>query len=426
MQSMWAARYRSVATFILGLVLGFIAGTPTAWAEADTGFRTFVESLWPEAQAIGVSRATFDGAFAGVKPILTLPELGPPSAAPSGNKGQAEFLKTAADYLKESRLQGLAKVGKAKLAAHAKDLQAIETKMGVSPYILLSIWGRETDFGREVPKFGVIDVLATQAYLGRRKDYFRAELLAALQILQDGDIDRASFKGSWAGAMGLTQFMPSGFRRYGIDFDGDGRRNIWTSVPDSLASSAQELLMAKERDGSDVSWQRGKAWGYEVRKPAQMDCTLQGYDKPRPIKDWVKLGYTRAYGKAFPSDQLDDPAYLLLPEGTDGPAFLVTRNFLALKAYNYADLYALFVGHLGDRIAGAPAFETPWAKDAHLTEREIHALQAKLIALGLDVGKHDGKIGWRMRLALGQYESKNGLAVDCYPSADDMAALGAG
>ncbi len=416
-------RRLALVTFMVGIVIGTLGSAPVAEASRDAGFQRFIEALWPEAAKLGVKRATFDAAFAGVEPIRTLPELGPPNKTAVPGKGQAEFIKPASDYLKESRLQGLAKAGRAKAAAHGKDLAAIEQKLGVEGSVLLAIWGRESDFGRQLPKFGVIDVLATQAWLGRRQDYFRKELLQALLILEDGDIAVADFKGSWAGAMGLTQFMPSGYRTYAVDFDGDGRRNIWSSVPDSLASSAMELVKARERDGSDVSWQAGKSWGYEVRKPKRLDCTLQGFDKPRAIKDWAKLGYTRAYAKAWTAEQLDDPAYLLLPEGSDGPAFLVLRNFLALKAYNYADLYALFVGNLADRIAGGSAFETPWAKASHMTEAAIFELQGQLIALGHDVGKHDGKIGWRMRLALGKAEKTAGLPVDCYPAEDDLAAI---
>lgn len=398
------------------LLLCALAGANPAMA--DAAFRQWLEGLWPEAAERGVARAVFDGAFAEVRLLRELPDLKPAKQSKSG--GQAEFVKPAANYLKDARLAQLAAVGRKKAAQHAKALAAIEAKYGVSRHVLLAIWGRETDFGTEVQPHSVIDVLATQAYLGRRKDYFRAELLSALQILQDGGVDLAGLRGSWAGAMGLTQFMPSGYRARAVDFDGDGRRNIWTSVPDALASTALELLAATDKDGSDVAWQAGKSWGYEMRKPAGLDCTLQGYDRPKTMREWVELGYTRAYGRPFSADQLDDQAFLLLPEGTDGPAFLVLRNFLALKSYNYADLYALFVGHLADRIAGGKPFETPWAKASAMTEADIVSLQEHLLQLGFEVGKVDGKIGWRMRQILGEFETQQGLAVDCFPDAADV------
>ncbi len=405
-------------TALAGLSAPAQAATHTA---AD--FQRFLRSTWPEAQKIGVSQATFDRSIAGLQPDFSLPELdGVVRAKP--NTAQAEFLRPAGDYMKESRIAGLAAAGKSVAERWRDPLGRIEKAYGAHPSILLAIFGRETDFGKERTTRSVLQVIATQAFAGRRKEYFREQFIWALKILEDGDVTPAAFTGSWAGAFGLTQFMPTGFRDYAVDFDGDGKRNVWSSVPDSLASTAVELSKAVDRDGTPVGWRRDKTWGYEVRQPKRLDCTWGGFDRPRPLKDWVKLGFTRAYGKPFRPEELDDPAFLLLPEGSGGPAFLVFNNFLALKVYNYADLYALFVGHLADRIDGGAPIEAKWAEQSHLTEASILALQKKLVSLGYDVGKVDGKIGWKMRIALGEFQKAQKLPVRCYPSSADVAALG--
>jgi len=402
-------------------LLGLAASS--AEASADP-FQQWLSGVWPDAQKIGVSRKGFEAAIDGLKPDMSLPDLDTVTSA-KPNKSQAEFLRPAADYLNESSLSGLAARG-ARLAVRWGDtLKRIEQRYGVPGNILLAIFGRETDFGAEHPTHSVMQVIATEAYAGRRKDYFREQLVWAIKMLDDGDVRPADFKGSWAGAFGLTQFMPTGYRDNAVDFDGDGKRDVWSSIPDALASSAVELTKAVDRDGTPVGWKHAAPWGYEVRKPAGgLDCTLAGFDRPRPMRDWLKLGFARAYGKPLPRDLLDVNAYLLLPEGANGPAFLVTNNFLALKVYNYADLYALYVGHLADRIAGEGPFEAAWAETGHLSEALIFGLQKKLVGLGYDVGKVDGKIGWKMRLALGQFEKADHLPVACYPSSKDAIALG--
>ncbi len=409
-------------TVLLAGALLFGALPSQAAAPSVAGFQQFVNATWPDAEKIGVSRATFDRAIAGLTPDFSLPELdGVPQRKP--NTAQAEFLRPAGDYMKESRIAGLAKRGQAVARQWREALAGIEKKYAARPSVLVAIFGRETDYGKEKTTKSVLQVIATQAYAGRRKDYFRDQFIWALKILEDGDVTPAGFTGSWAGAFGLTQFMPKGFRDYAVDFDGDGKRNVWTSVPDALASSAVELSKAIDRDGTPVGWQLGKPWGFEVRKPKNMDCTWGGFDRPRPLKDWVKLGFTRAYGKPFRSTDLNDPAFLLLPEGANGPAFLVFNNFLSLKVYNYADLYALFVGHLADRIDGGEPFEAKWAEDSHLTEAEVFSLQKKLAGLGHKVGKIDGKIGSMMRIALGEFQKSRKLPLKCYPTDADLAAL---
>lgn len=223
--------------------------------------------------------------------------------------------------------------------------------------------------------------------------------------------------------MGLTQMMPTNFRDFAQDFDGDGRRNIWTSIPDSLASTARSLKGAKHIDGSDASWIAAQPWGYEVRKPEKLDCTLEGVGNRRPIRDWVALGFTRAYDRKFKDSQLDEEAFLLMPQGVYGPAFLATRNFLALKSYNYADLYALFVGHLADRIAGGKPFETRWADLKPMREKSVTEMQERLAALGLYADKTDGKAGMITRVSIGKFEKQAGIDQDCFPTEDDLEAL---
>ena len=405
-------------------LLALLGLAPTTVLGAPEDFRHWLLGVWPDAQKIGVSRKGFDAATAGLSPDFSLPDLeGSPSAKP--NTAQAEFLRPAGDYLNETQIGKLAATGGKLVARHADALARIEQAYGVPGPILIAIFGRETDYGAEHPTHSVVRVLATEAFAGRRKDYFREQFVWALKMLDEGDIAPEDFKGSWAGAFGLTQFMPTGYRDYAVDFEVTGRRDVWTSVPDALAASAVELSKAIDRDGRPVGWQRGLKWGYEVRKPpGGVDCTAAGFDRPRPLGDWLKLGFTRAYGKPIAAERRDDRAYLLLPEGAAGPAFLVTDNFLSLKVYNYADLYALFVGHLADRIAGGPPLEAKWAEATHLTEATVFDLQNKLVALGYDVGKVDGKIGWKMRIALGEFEKSRSLPVACYPSQVDVRALG--
>jgi lytic murein transglycosylase len=250
--------------------------------------------------------------------------------------------------------------------------------------------------------------MASQAYVGKRKDMFRTEFLHALKLLQDG-VPRADLRSSWGGAMGLTQFLPSEFYKHAVDFDRDGRVDLWRSVPDALASAARQLA-AK-------GWQRGERWAYEVRAPRDADCTLGTPETTMPIDEWIKRGFTPADGRRLSAMERTQPASLLQPEGSYGPAFLTPKNYFVLKDYNYSDLYVLFVGHLSDRIAGAGGFVTPWSKAAQLKTREVETMQQRLTALGLYKDKIDGKAGMLTRSALGAYQKRNGLKVDCWPTA---------
>ncbi len=397
-------RLRACAFRALTLLSLVLIASGQANAQGPDAFRRFLEALWPEANAMGISRATFDQALRGVEPDLTLPDLDLPGKDP---KGQAEFTKTPAEYVSATYLAKLSDQGKALQTKHAVWLDKIERELGVQRQFVLAIWGRETAFGGHRLSHYAIKALATQAYLGRRKDMFRNELLHALKMLQDGVRTRETLTSSWAGAMGLSQFMPSEYYTMAYDLDGDGRIDIWNSVADALGSAANQLR-AK-------GWVANQSWGYEVRLPKGISCLAEGPDNAKPVREWVKLGVVRAAGD-FPAHSLDQQAFVLAPAGAHGPAFLALENFLVLKRYNMSDLYALFVGNLGDRIVGGGDFRAPWAEIRQLSAKGIEEIQSKLQGLGYAVAKIDGKAGMNTRALIGAYQKANSLKIDCWPT----------
>jgi lytic murein transglycosylase len=398
--------------FFAGLLCGALINGALA---ADAGFEAFLQSLWPQAQELGVSRATFDMATRGLEPDLSLPELVVPGRPEQPARGQPEFVQTPADYLKEGTIEQLAAQGRKLLDRYRTQLVAIERRFGVPPTVLLAIFGRETDYGRSHDTLSAIRVLATQAYFGKRKDKFREEFLLALKMLEDGSAKLPDMKSSWAGAMGLTQFLPSDFYKYAVAFDGKGRPDIWNSVPDALASAAKQLV--------DKGWQRGVRWAYEVHAPADIDCTIGVPENTRPIGAWLKLGFVPAYGREISGGERVETASLLQPAGLYGPAFLATRNYFAIKEYNFSDLYVLFVGHLSDRMSDPRPFETPWGRVTQLPTRDLNRMQGILTARGYYHDKIDGRAGMKTRAALGEYQKRNGLKVDCWPSAELLAHM---
>ena len=389
--------------------------TSAASAQSDENFRSFLESLWPDAQARGVSRATFDAATRGLAPDMSLPDLVVPGRAPPPAGEQAEFTQTPAQYLSERTLQDLSARGKRLLQQHRAALTSIEARFGVPPPVLLAIWARETAYGEAKLPHDLLRVLATQAYAGRRKDRFREQLLVALKMVEDGVLTPARRRSSWAGAIGLVQFLPSDYARYGADGDGDGQVDIWTSVPDALASAASQLK-AK-------GWRAGRRWAHEVRAPKDLDCTLADPANKQPVRAWLQRGFAPAGPHRPAAADLDEDASLLLPAGNAGPAFLITRNYFVIKDYNFSDLYVLFVGNLGDRIAGGGAFATPWPPLAQLRTGDIAELQQHLTRLGFYGEAIDGKAGMATRLSLGRFQKARGLVVDCWPSAAALTAL---
>jgi lytic murein transglycosylase len=375
---------------------------------ADAGFTQFIASLWPEAQAAGVSRATFDAETRGLEPDYKLPDLILPGRPATGAPSQAEFVQVPADYVKEASVAALAAEGQRLLAKYRAQLTAIEARFGVPATIMLAIWGRETDYGRYTLPYDEVRVLATQAYVGRRKDTYRNEFILALKIIGDGEVTRKDMRASWAGATGLTQFLPSEFYKHGVDFDGDGHRDIWHSVPDALASAAQQLV--------NKGWQPGVRWAYEVKAPANVDCTMGVPEVTRPIGEWLRAGFVPVRGQQLSAAERAQPASLLQPEGIYGPAFLTTKNYFVIKEYNFSDLYVLYVGHLSDRMTSPQPFATPWSASTQLRTADVEAMQRQLTRLGLYADKLDGKAGMLTRAALGAYQKSAGLKVDCWPS----------
>jgi len=394
--------------------------SPASGADA---FGTWLASLWPEAQALGVSRATFDKAFHGLKPDYKLPDLIIPGRKRDDSAGQSEFTSSAMDYLNPKYLRQLGVQGRKFRKKYEHSLDRIESMTGVDRNIVVAIWGRETAYGSHTSGHDAIRALATQAYVGRRKEKFRAELLYALKMLQDG-IPRKKMRSSWAGAIGLTQFLPSEYYQHADDGDGDGKVDLFDSVPDALASAARQL--------ANKGWVRDLRWGYEVRVPEHGDCSLEGPPGARTIGKWVNLGFERAGPKRFGAEELANEAYLMMPSGAYGPAFLATENFQVIRRYNTSDLYALFVGNLADRIAGGGDFYTPSATIAQPRTAQVKEIQKRLIELGYGLEKIDGKIGSNTRRQVGTYQKKNRLKIDCWPTAAVLshlratASLGAG
>jgi lytic murein transglycosylase len=394
-------RWRCVIAVVALLV------APCAPAQ-DAAFQRWLDGVWPEAQQLGISRQTFEAATRGLAPNLKLPDLVLPGRGDRPPVGQAEFLQAPADYIKESTIANLAAQGRRLAIEHRATLAGIEQKLGVPGNIILAIWGRETAFGGYKLPHNVMTVLATQAYLGRRKEMFRQEFLSALKLLQDGHVKLADMRSSWGGAMGLTQFLPSEFYKHGVDFDGDGRIDIWTSVPDALASAAQQLL--------NKGWQPGKRWAYEVRAPKSADCTIAEPGVTMTIGEWLQRGFVPAHGRKLSAQEQAETASLLMPAGLYGPAFLTPKNYFVIKEYNFSDLYVLFVGHLSERIGDPRTFETPWAKVVQLKTAQVEAMQRRLTDLRLYQDKIDGKAGMKTRSALGAYQKANSLKVDCWPT----------
>jgi membrane-bound lytic murein transglycosylase B len=370
-----------------------------AAANAES-FQLFIASLWPDAQARGVSRATFDTAFEGVS-------FDPKIVAHTNN--QAEFVKPIWVYLASAVSAGRIERGRGRANAEQSWLAKAQTTYGVDSSVVMGIWGLETDFGGFAGSDNVIKSLASLAFVHYRGDYFRDELLAALAILQNGDITPREMRGSWAGAMGQTQFMPSSFNNYAVDFDGAGRRDIWNDRADAIGSTANYL--AKH------GWVAGEPWGFEVKLPEGFALTDADSSRLSPFAAFAARGISRADGAPLPGS---GEAQLLMPAGLNGPVFLVTANFKVIKSYNNSTSYALGVALLGDRIAGGGGLIAAWPRERPLTPAQMRIVQARLKKMGYDIGKIDGQIGESVRAAVRAYQQKNGLVPDGYP---DVALL---
>jgi membrane-bound lytic murein transglycosylase B len=290
----------------------------------------------------------------------------------------------------------------------------VSERYGVQPEIVLAIWGIETNFGGFMGSTNTVHGLATLAHAGYRADFFGQELITALEILEAGHVTPRKMVGSWAGAMGHPQFMPSSFMKYAVDFKGEGHKDIWGSVPDALASTANYL--------KSFGWRSGETWGYEVALPADFNYNNIWNDASAKLSDWVAIGVKRANGKAFPRG--DDIASLYMPMGGNGPVFAVLPNFAVIKRYNNSSSYALAVGHLADRILGTTGFVNAWPSDTALSKAQRVELQARLSKRGYDLGSPDGVIGPKTRAALMDFQARAGLTPDGFPSGNALKALG--
>lgn len=404
----------AVIAVLLYTIVGFAASKP----EIEAQFRTWLANdLWPEAKTLGVSKAVFDDAFSGVTLNFDLPDLVMPGEKPQTPKEQkqSEF-GSPGKYFNDKTVGAVTSGGTARAGQYAKILKAVESKYGVPGPIVLAIWGRESGYGSVKIPNNAFTVLSTKAFLATRKDMFRKELIAALQIVEKGYIGVGAMKSSWAGALGQPQFMPTSYLQHAVDFDGDGKRDIWNSVPDTLGSIGHYL--------AQYGWQRGRDWGYEVNVPQNVSCSLEGPDQGKPFAAWAKLGITRVNGKPFPSSETNREGFLLMPAGRHGPAFVVTKNFYVIKEYNMSDLYALFIGHVGDRIAnGAKGFSVGWGDVGGLYRSDIAGLQKALEKKGYDAGGADGFPGFKTRRSIGDWQAKQGQPATCFPDKDLVKAI---
>jgi membrane-bound lytic murein transglycosylase B len=388
-----------LAAMPVGLLRADTDGTSdVGTADEAIPFDQWVEQMWPLAKARGVTRKVFDAAFKGVKPDPRVEKA---------DSNQAEFVKPIWDYLDRSVSKRRITNGRAKLRKYNSKLRRIQGKFGVDRHVLVAIWGIETRYGRNKGSHHVIQAMASMAYNGRRTDFGRKQLLAALEILQRGDTTVARLKGSWAGAMGHTQFIPTTFNRYGVDFTGDGQRDIWRSMSDALASAANYLKQS--------GWDSGQPWGYEVKLPKTFDYGQSGLGVKKLTAEWVGLGVTRVDGGKFEQWALE--ASVIVPAGANGPAFLVFKNFRTIMRYNNAVSYALAVAYLSDRLQGRPWIRQKWPKsDRPLNSKQKLELQELLSGKGYSIGDIDGRIGPKTVTALRDYQEKSGLVPDGYAS----------
>jgi len=388
---------RLVATAFLGLALAAFGLVGSAGA--DSGFDRWVQSFWPTAKAAGISRQVYDAAFRGVTPD--------PEVLEKANY-QPEFSIPTWQYVVTRVSEKRVLAGRDMIQRYKSLLDAIEARYGVDRHIVVAIWGMESTYGDVLSDptvvKSVVRSLATLAYADpRRAKFGRQQLVAALKILQRGDIGIDGLTGSWAGAMGHTQFIPTTYEAYAVDFDGDGRRDIWNSIPDALASTANYLKKA--------GWVSGATWGYEVALPAGFNMRLAQDGKSRKIGAWANMGVTRAAGRPFPRS--GDSGVLLAPAGTDGPAFLMLRNHYVIKRYNNSTAYSLAVGHLADRLMGGGDFVQSWPNgERPLTQAEAEELQRHLAQAGYYDGVIDGKLGPASRDAIRAYQNGRGMTAD--------------
>ena len=362
-------------------------------------FASWLRDFRSEALAAGIDAGTVDAAFSDVQgPLERVLEL---------DRSQPEFVQTFSAYMRNRLSDARIARGRQLMEQHADLFARLEREYGVQPHYLVAFWALESNFGDYTGGFSVINALATLAYDPRRSDFFRQELLTALRIISAGHIEARAMTGSWAGAMGQCQFMPSTFANYAKDGDGDGRIDIWGSVPDVMTSAANYL--------SRSGWKRGERWGREVVLPEGFDFALAGTDVRKTVTEWNALGVRRADGSALGNS--DIRGSIVVPAGAGGPAFLGYDNFRTIMVWNRSTFYAISVGHLADRfIGGGPIVHMPRQEETALARVEVMELQTLLNQLGFEAGPPDGVLGSRTREAVRDYQLRNGLQADGYAS----------
>ncbi|OHY81979.1 lytic transglycosylase [Marinobacter sp. AC-23] len=373
--------------------------------EASNGFEECKLQLQEKAIAAGVSAKTAQEVMTGVKHIDRVIEL---------DRRQPEFTTTFADYLNRRVNDDRVNKGRELIEEHSELLARVTEATGVPAPYLLAFWGLETNFGSYFGKMSVPDSLTTLACDARRSTFFTAQLIAALRIIDEGAIPVEQMEGSWAGAMGHVQFMPTVFLKHAVDADGDGRRDLWNSLPDALMSAGRFL--------QSMNWDGDYRWGREVLLPENFDYSLAD-GRRLELSKWRELGITDAFGE--PLDQEDITAALVVPAGHRGPAFLAYHNFKVIMGWNRSEFYAIAVGHLADRIAGAGLLQNPPPEDTPALSRDtVLELQAALNERGYDAGKPDGITGPATRSAIRKYQHEEGLIADGFPGQELLDRLG--
>jgi lytic murein transglycosylase len=379
--------------------------TASAIRQAAANFDNCVAGMWPDAARRGISEDNFRRFTTGLSPDLRLMDL---------MDAQPEFTKSIWDYLDILVNDNRLAKGKEILAKYKAQFDAAEKAYGVDRYTIAAIWGIESNYSTQMGDRSVVNSTATLACVGRRQAYFKDEFLTALEILNRGDLRPEQMRGSWAGAFGPTQFMPTAFKRYAVDADGDGRRDVVDDPADLIASTANNL----KKDG----WQTGQSWGYEVSVPKGFNYMLADRAKPQTFAQWQHLGVVRANNAPFPHP--NDKAYLLAPAGAEGPGFLMMQNFRVIMKYNPAEAYALAIGHFADRLRGGQPFVQPWPRqERELTRAERLELQQLLAQRGFYRGTPDGQFGGETRQALRNFQASIGAPADGFATATMLEQL---
>ena len=379
--------------------------TASAIREAAANFQNCVAGMWPDAARRGITQANFERFTAGLEPDLRIMDL---------MDSQPEFTKAIWDYLDILVNDNRLAKGREILTKYKPQFDAAEKAYGVDRYAIAAIWGIESNYSTQMGDRNVVQSTATLACVGRRQAYFKDEFLTALEILNRGDLRPEQMRGSWAGAFGPTQFMPTAFKRYAVDGDGDGRRDVVDNAADLIASTANNL----KKDG----WQTGQTWGVEVVLPQGFDFMLADKAKAMTFAQWQSKGLKRPDGKPFPN--APDKVYLLAPGGAAGPGFLMMQNFRVIMKYNPAEAYAMAIGHFADRLRGGPPFVQPWPRQERvLSKAERLELQQLLAQRGFYKGTPDGQFGGQTREALRSFQATIGAPADGFASSDVLERL---